>query len=132
MKKTLSVLMMAAALGGVGMAAHAQDGGAECQASGRCGNVGRDKGLDANGNYDQRIADDNASKGIYPPNYGYYPWGNAYGLPGVIADGRWGQNYGYNNTPYAYASPYARTERDRDGDGVRNSRDRYPDDPRYR
>lgn len=27
---------------------------------------------------------------------------------------------------------YPRTRRDRDGDGVRNQRDRYPDDPRYR
>ena len=30
------------------------------------------------------------------------------------------------------ASAYPRTRSDRDGDGVRNSRDRYPDDPRYR
>ena len=31
-----------------------------------------------------------------------------------------------------WASAYPRTSRDRDGDGVRNNRDRYPDDPRYR
>jgi len=124
MKKMLSVLLAAAALAGVGVA-QAQDGGAECQASGRCGNVGRDKGLDANGNYDPRIAQDNANRGIYPPNSGYYPWANGYGLPSIIADGRWGQNYGYQ-------SQYPRTSRDRDGDGVRNNRDRYPDDPRYR
>ncbi len=30
------------------------------------------------------------------------------------------------------ASPYPRTSRDRDGDGVPNRRDRYPDDRRYR
>jgi hypothetical protein len=124
MKKILSVLLAAAALASVGVA-QAQDGGAECQASGRCGNVGRDKGLDANGNFDPRIAQDNASRGIYPPNSGYYGWGGQYGLPAIIADGRWGQNYGY-------ASPYPRSNRDRDGDGVRNNRDRYPDDPRYR
>jgi hypothetical protein len=28
------------------------------------------------------------------------------------------------------AYPYARTRRDRDGDGISNRRDRYPDDPR--
>lgn len=34
--------------------------------------------------------------------------------------------------PQVIATPYPPTRRDRDGDGVRNSRDRYPDDPRYR
>jgi hypothetical protein len=53
----------------------------------------------------------------------------------------------YNNNPWGliaqgvpyrggysvpYASLYPRTRNDRDGDGVRNRRDRYPDDPRYR
>jgi hypothetical protein len=120
MKKMLSVLLAAAALAGVGVA-QAQDGGAECQASGRCGNVGRDKGLDANGNYDPRIAQDNAMRGSIRPTTATTPT-EVYGLPSIIADGRWGQNYGY-------ASPYPRTDRDRDGDGVRNNRDRYPDDP---
>jgi hypothetical protein len=123
MKKMISVLLAAAALASVGLA-QAQDGGAECQASGRCGNVGRDKGLDANGNYDPRIAQQNIERGIYPPNYGYYGYGGVYGLPSVIAGNQWGQQYGFT-------SPYPRTSRDRDGDGVRNSRDRYPDDPRY-
>jgi hypothetical protein len=38
-------------------------------------------------------------------------------------------------TPYAYSVPRSQrvypSRRDRDGDGVRNSQDRYPDDPRY-
>ena len=146
MKKMISALMVAAALGGVGMVAHAQDGGAECQASGRCGSVGRDKGLDVNGQYDPRIAAENAARGNYtpPPPEAAPSWG--YGLPAVIANGRWANlygnnnygetygynNYGYNNNNYGYTSPYPRTSRDRDGDGVPNSRDRYPDDPRYR
>jgi hypothetical protein len=45
--------------------------------------------------------------------------------PHVIVDGRYG-------VPHTFVSPYPPTRRDRDGDGVRNSRDRYPDDPRYR
>jgi hypothetical protein len=59
--------------------------------------------------------------------------GNAYGygsaLGGVLlSDGRWVPNYS-SNPNY---SQYARTRRDRDGDGVPNWNDRYPDDPRYR
>jgi hypothetical protein len=40
--------------------------------------------------------------------------------------------------PYGYQYPqqvvpqYNASRRDRDGDGVRNNRDRHPDDPRYR
>ena len=45
-------------------------------------------------------------------------------LPILLSDGRL-------ITP-RYATPYQPSNRDRDGDGVRNSRDRYPDDPRYR
>jgi hypothetical protein len=57
---------------------------------------------------------------VYPRSYPYHlsqaPW--------LLSDGRWINRQ--------YVTPYARTTRDRDGDGVRNSRDRYPDDPRYR
>jgi hypothetical protein len=123
MKKTISVLVAVAALAGLGVA-QAQDGGAECQASGRCGNVGRDKGLDSNGNYDPRIAQENAARGIYPYVPGTYAYPGVYGYPQVLANGQLVQ-------PYALGQ-YPRTSRDRDGDGVRNSRDRYPDDPRYR
>lgn len=45
-------------------------------------------------------------------------------LPLVLADGRL--------LPRGFVTPYAPTRRDRDGDGVRNRHDRYPDDPRYR
>lgn len=58
-------------------------------------------------------------------NNGYGPaWSSA--LPGVLlSDGRWADG--------RYTVPqYARTRRDRDGDGVANWNDRYPDDPRYR
>ena len=47
----------------------------------------------------------------------------------IFSWGNWG-NWGNWGQPYA--SAYPRTSRDRDGDGVRNNRDRYPDDPRYR
>ena len=120
MKKTISILLAAAALAGVGMA-QAQDGGAECQASGRCGHQAREQGLDANGNYDPRIAQENAARGIYPQG-AYY--GGIYGFPQIIANGQLVQ-------PHIFGQ-YPRTNRDRDGDGVRNSRDRYPDDGRYR
>lgn len=67
---------------------------------------------------------------VYPG----YPY--AYGWPSDRV-------YGANAYPYQYqqvlpdgrlawATPYPRTARDRDGDGVRNRHDRYPDDPRYR
>ena len=37
----------------------------------------------------------------------------------------------YGAYPYGYDNrQYQATRRDRDGDGVRNNRDRYPDDPR--
>ena len=76
-----------------------------------------------------------------------YP--QAYGNSGWTPDKAYGYNNGYpynrGQLPYIlsdgrlvvpqvpqYVTPYARTNRDRDGDGIRNSRDRYPDDPRYR
>lgn len=57
--------------------------------------------------------------------YGYGPaWSSAF--PGVLlSDGRWADG--------RYTVPqYPRTRSDRDGDGVPNWNDRYPDDPRYR
>jgi hypothetical protein len=62
----------------------------------------------------------------WPPAQQIYPYGYAYG-------------YGNRAYPpqaapaYPYVPPRASRrdrERDRDGDGVRNARDRYPDDPR--
>lgn len=59
------------------------------------------------------------------PGYNVTPYGG-YGNPwGIIA-----QALPYGTVPYA--SQYPRTRNDRDGDGIRNRRDRYPDDPRYR
>jgi hypothetical protein len=50
------------------------------------------------------------------------------GWPGqVLGAGPWGLT-----VPQAVIPQYNVTRRDRDGDGVRNNRDRYPDDPRYR
>lgn len=43
----------------------------------------------------------------------------------ILRDGRY-------VVPGYYGSQYERSRRDRDGDGIRNNRDRYPDDPRYR
>jgi hypothetical protein len=73
----------------------------------------------------------------YPQAYGNSGWtpDMAYGnnnypyhsgqVPFVLSDGRW-------VLPQAVVPAYRPSSRDRDGDGVRNSRDRYPDDPRYR
>ena len=67
--------------------------------------------------------------------YGVYP----YGFPNVLnnqalilSDGRYVLPQYQQAPQYQIASPYPRTSRDRDGDGVRNSRDNYPNDPRYR
>ncbi len=81
-------------------------------------------------------------RGVYQgdPGYGGSGWhpgqvygADAYGSPNVISQARILRD-GRLVAPgyYGYATPYERTSRDRDGDGVRNSRDRYPDDPRYR
>lgn len=67
------------------------------------------------------------------PSYGYRG-PNVYVQPGVrIAQGA--RPYAYNQQ-YAQPryrqwqrTPYARTRRDHDGDGVPNWRDRYPNDP---
>jgi hypothetical protein len=73
------------------------------------------------------------------PDYGPVP-----GTPEYYGNSGWPpvqqpQPYGYDNrgraVPYAYrGAPAYRhlqpSRRDRDGDGVRNSRDRYPDNPR--
>lgn len=68
-----------------------------------------------------------------------YPYGHpyAYGAPHYPVYGARGYPYGYQQVlpsqlAWMQATPYPRTARDRDGDGVRNRRDRYPDDPRYR
>jgi hypothetical protein len=58
-------------------------------------------------------------------NYGYYGYGAPYALGQILGNNR-GYDRGY------VQSPYPRTNRDRDGDGIRNNRDRHPDDPRYR
>ena len=78
----------------------------------------------------------------YPQPYGNSGWtpDMAYGgsnspyysgqVPYVLSDGRW--VVPQVGVPQVVVPTYRRSSRDRDGDGVRNSRDRYPDDPRYR
>jgi hypothetical protein len=131
MKKLMLSVFAATALG-AGLPAIAQDGGAECQAGSAWGPKA------------------GCSEGRNPPQYPQYQYG----------EGPWRghpqqQPYGYDNRvypqqPYAYGNqygnraypqtpqvrpaypytPYETTRRDRDGDGVRNNRDRFPDDPR--
>lgn len=110
MKKLMIALAVAAAAGG----AFAQSGAAECQLGGSSpawcfGQAGQQP----------QAQNDQYRNGWGNRTYGYYgtPWGVAQASP-----------Y-YNN---GYAAPYQRTRRDRDGDGIPNRRDRYPDDPRYR
>lgn len=117
MKKLIYVLAAASALAGGAAFAQATDpqftgvqqGNTQPQYPNPYGNSGwtPDMAYGGNGNVY-----------IYPRAYGVEQ------LPYILSDGRWGSQQ--------YVTPYARTNRDRDGDGVRNSRDRYPDDPRYR
>lgn len=121
MKKLMCVAAAAAAL--VAGSAFAQS--AECQAGSAWGPK---PGCDSSG-------------GVPAQVYGNSGWSpdmiynnNGYGVPyalgalgGVLLnDGRWVPNN------YAYNTPYTRSRRDRDGDGIPNWQDRYPDDPRYR
>jgi hypothetical protein len=134
MKKLILSLAAVAAL--AGGAAFAQS--ADCQAGSGwgtppgCGNPS-----------DNTIVYGNNS-GWPPANGNVYSYGyaipgvlGALGLPQVInnggtyttPDGR--RVYVDPNTCIAYAQN-ARRSWDRDGDGIANNRDRYPDDPRYR
>lgn len=114
MNKTLIVSALAlAALGSTG-AAFAD---AECQAGSAYGyKPGCGGPTDSSGRSipDPRYGDPRA------PQYDtgrYYPW--------LFSDGRYYAPHAAVVTPR-----YAPTRRDRDGDGVRNSRDRWPDDTR--
>ena len=75
------------------------------------------------------------------PYQGYriIPYGNGYNIAGngynITGNNPWGiiaQGLPWAGYTVPYASQYERTRRDRDGDGIRNRNDRYPDDPRYR
>ena len=67
----------------------------------------------------------------YGSNGNIYPYalGQALGTV-VLPDGRRIAVPQYGQ--YSQYGQYPRTSRDRDGDGVANWNDRYPDDPRYR
>lgn len=126
MKKQVifAVLVAASALAGMNVA-QAQDGSAECLASGLCGHTARERGLDANGHYDPRVYQREVENGTAAPN--------GKGLSGMRGrQPTLAGNRPANTWPHGGVTPYPRTSRDRDGDGVPNSRDRYPDDPRYR
>ena len=62
---------------------------------------------------------------------GYDQWGRpVYGTASAGSYAYGANNYPYPNGDYAYGTGTYRRW-DRDGDGVPNSRDRWPDDPRY-
>lgn len=68
------------------------------------------------------------------PNYSH---DYRYGPGGVLLSQIYGNNgyyypHGYYEAPRVVVPRYQPTRRDRDGDGVRNRHDNYPDDPRYR
>lgn len=134
MKKLMLSLAAVAALASGG--AWAQ--GADCQAGSAwgtppgCGNPSDNTLIYGN------------NSGWPPANGNVYSYG--YALPGVLGalglpqvinngsvyttpDGR--RVYVDPNTGIAYAQN-SRRSWDRDGDGIANNRDRYPDDPRYR
>lgn len=129
MKKLIYVAAAAAALMAGG--AFAQ-GDAECQAGAAYGpKPGCDSAATppASAYYGNRVYGNSGwtPEQAYGGNYGNvlpYVLGSALG--GVLLnDGRW-----VSSNNYAYNTPYPRTRRDRDGDGVPNWQDRYPDDPR--
>ncbi len=109
-KLMLSVLAIAALSTG---AAFAQDGGAEAQA----GSAWRQ-----NPAYGPAPGTpEYYGNSGWPPAEQIYPYGYRYG----------NRAYAPQAAPaYPYVPPARATRRDRDGDGVRNSRDRHPDDPR--
>jgi hypothetical protein len=77
--------------------------------------------------------------GVTHPDQGGYIYGNSGWTPEQISGNNaagsvlWGDGrYIAREFRQQYHSRFDRTPRDRDGDGVRNRQDRYPDDPRYR
>jgi hypothetical protein len=130
MKKLIVSL---AALAALGTGAAFAQGSADCQAGSAWGNNC------TLGNPATPIA---GNSGWQPP-WGYDPANQGYyDVPPVVAQSFPGLAYGYpqySDGTQVWTDP--RTGRqysirpranDRDGDGVRNNRDRYPDDPRYR
>jgi hypothetical protein len=110
-------------------AIHAQDGGAECQAGSAWGpkpgcGAGPSPGT-ANPYADQRawiVPQDSQATAAAP--YAAYGYGNR----------AYGPNAHDRENPRFYERHERgrRANRDRDGDGVPDRYDRYPDDPRYR
>ena len=120
MKKLIMTAAAAAALTGMG-GAFAQS--AECQP----GIFGHSTMPGCQSNPNVGIEDHGWGWGSKLFGYGGYPQGQ----PLVLADGR--VIIPQYVLPQQQVLPqFQPSRRDRDGDGVRNSRDRYPDDPRYR
>lgn len=87
--------------------------------------------------YGQQVYIDQYGRQVHLDQYGrqvlVQPSTSTYGITGYDA---WGRPI-YGTTTYGtttYGTPYGTIASlgDRDGDGFRNERDRYPDDPRYR
>jgi hypothetical protein len=106
--------------------------GADCQAGAAwgtpagCGNPGDAPGYVYNNGavYNNGVNVYNNS-GWPPANSNAYPYG--YAVPGILGA------LGFPQIVQSQRYPqYQASRGDRDGDGVRNRSDRYPDDPRYR
>ena len=124
MKKLVLSLAAVAAFASAG--AWAQ--GADCQAGSAwgtpagCGNPSDAPGPLYRGNDGVNVYN---NSGWPPANSNAYPYG--YAVPGVLGA------LGFPQIVQSQRYPqYQASRNDRDGDGVRNSRDRHPDDPRYR
>lgn len=113
MKKLIVSALLAAGLAAVGGTAFAQ------AAEGQAGSAYRQPGAADYGPV-PGTADYYCNSGFCPPPTVYYDGRRVYSRPYAAAP-----VYPH----YPYATPYARTQRDRDGDGVINRRDRFPDDP---
>jgi hypothetical protein len=112
-KLIIAAAALAATLAGT--SSFAQSGSAGCQAGSGWGSSAPGCN-DASNTYPP--ADALGNSGWTPPAYIYTP------SRGYVP---------YAGSPYySYNVPrYSRNRRDRDGDGIPNSRDRYPDDPRW-
>jgi hypothetical protein len=126
-KLVLSLAAVAAfACGGAGAQGAVCQAGAAWGTPAGCGHPGDAPGYGYGNVYRNDGVNVYNNSGWPPANSNAYPYG--YALPGVL--GALGFPQIAQQYP-VYPQNQARRN-DRDGDGVRNSRDRYPDDARYR
>lgn len=140
MKKFVLTAIAAGALA-AGTAASAQDLGTVLGSIFGYGQPTYSQGIPAVVAGTQQVYTDNYGRQYYYDQYGRQVYvNNGVQQQQIVGYDQWGRpiygqvygnsGYVYNNGQYAYGGQYRRW--DRDGDGVANRDDRYPDDPRWR